>query len=123
MAHFGTIRPPREIIFGPGQRQVLGQVAAGLGQRALVVTDARLADESQFQAMLADLRDHGLAVQVESGTLPDVPVDSALAASQAAATRIRLAKTRDIVAIAKLADGNFAQAKSNVKVTIGGCGG
>ena len=84
MAHFGTIRPPREIIFGPGQRQVLGQVAAGLGQRALVVTDARLADESQFQAMLADLRDHGLAVQVESGTLPDVPVDSALAASQAA---------------------------------------
>ena len=84
MAHFGTIRPPREIIFGPGQRQVLGQVAGGLGQRALVFTDARLADDSQFQAMLADLRDHGLAVQVESGTLPDVPVDSALAASQAA---------------------------------------
>lgn len=47
----------------------------------------------------------------------------ALAGSQAASTRIRLAQTQDIVAIAKLADGSFARASSNVKVTIGGCGG
>lgn len=46
-----------------------------------------------------------------------------LAASQAAATRIRLAKTQDVVAIAKLADGSFVRTASNVKVTIGGCGG
>jgi len=47
----------------------------------------------------------------------------ALAASQAASTRIRLAGTQDVVAIAKMADGSFVQASSNVKVTIGGCGG
>ncbi|NHF74259.1 thiosulfate oxidation carrier protein SoxY [Paracoccus xiamenensis] len=47
----------------------------------------------------------------------------ALAANQAAATRIRLAKTQDIVAIAKLADGSFVRTAANVKVTIGGCGG
>ena len=47
----------------------------------------------------------------------------ALAASQAASTRIRLAGTQDVVAIAKMADGSFLQASSNVKVTIGGCGG
>ncbi|MDK3017546.1 thiosulfate oxidation carrier protein SoxY [Pseudodonghicola flavimaris] len=46
-----------------------------------------------------------------------------LAASQAASTRIRLAGTQDVVAIAKLADGSFARAASTVKVTIGGCGG
>ena len=46
-----------------------------------------------------------------------------LAASQAASTRIRLAGTQDVVAIAKLADGSFAKASSTVKVTIGGCGG
>lgn len=46
-----------------------------------------------------------------------------LAASQAAATRIRLAKTQDVVAIAKMADGSFVRTASNVKVTIGGCGG
>ena len=46
-----------------------------------------------------------------------------LAASRAASTRIRLAGTQDVVAIAKLDDGSFVQASSTVKVTIGGCGG
>ncbi|MDB6176837.1 thiosulfate oxidation carrier protein SoxY [Paracoccus sp. Z330] len=47
----------------------------------------------------------------------------ALAGSQAASTRIRLAQTQDIVAVAKLADGSFVRSSANVKVTIGGCGG
>ena len=46
-----------------------------------------------------------------------------LAASQTASTRIRLASTQDVIAIAKMADGSFVQAKNEVKVTIGGCGG
>ncbi|MEX0368928.1 MAG: thiosulfate oxidation carrier protein SoxY [Ruegeria sp.] len=46
-----------------------------------------------------------------------------LAAVQSASTRIRLAGTQDVVAIAKLADGSFAKASATVKVTIGGCGG
>lgn len=46
-----------------------------------------------------------------------------LAGSQMASTRIRLGGTQDVVAIAKMADGSFAKATSNVKVTIGGCGG
>lgn len=44
-------------------------------------------------------------------------------ATAAASTRIRLAGTQDIVAVAKMADGSFARASRNVKVTIGGCGG
>ena len=46
-----------------------------------------------------------------------------LAGSQAAKTRIRLAGTQDVIAVAKMADGSFAKAQKNVKVTIGGCGG
>lgn len=46
-----------------------------------------------------------------------------LAASQQASTRIRLAGTQDVVAIAKMADGSFVKASKTVKVTIGGCGG
>lgn len=46
-----------------------------------------------------------------------------LAGSQSASTRIRLATTQDVVAIAKLADGKFVRTSHNVKVTIGGCGG
>ncbi|GGH61347.1 hypothetical protein GCM10011341_34520 [Frigidibacter albus] len=45
------------------------------------------------------------------------------AGSQMASTRIRLAQTQDVIAIAKMPDGSFVQAQSTVKVTIGGCGG
>lgn len=46
-----------------------------------------------------------------------------LAGSRSASTRIRLARTQNVIAIAKMEDGSFQMAKSNVKVTIGGCGG
>ena len=45
------------------------------------------------------------------------------AGTSRAATRIRLGGTQDVVAIAKMADGSFARAAVEVKVTIGGCGG
>ena len=38
-------------------------------------------------------------------------------------TRIRLATTQNIIAIAKMNDGSFVTASKQVKVTIGGCGG
>lgn len=41
----------------------------------------------------------------------------------AASTRMRLAQTQNIVAIAEMADGSLYSAKTEVKVTIGGCGG
>lgn len=84
MPLFGTIRAPREIIFGSGQRKALGLVAARLGCRALIVTDARMAADDDFLAMVADLHLSGLSTRVESGTLPDVPVDTATAAAEAA---------------------------------------
>lgn len=40
-----------------------------------------------------------------------------------ASTRIRLAKTQDVIAIAKMSDGSFFKDSKQVKVTIGGCGG
>lgn len=84
MPLFGTIRAPRELIFGSGQRKALGLVAAHLGCRALIVTDARMAADDDFLAMVADLHLSGLSTRVESGTLPDVPVDTATAAAEAA---------------------------------------
>lgn len=38
------------------------------------------------------------------------------------ATRVKLAKTQDIVALVGLSDGTFIKASGSVKVTIGGCG-
>jgi sulfur-oxidizing protein SoxY len=38
-------------------------------------------------------------------------------------TRIRLAETQHVIAVAKMNDGSFFTASRPVKVTIGGCGG
>jgi sulfur-oxidizing protein SoxY len=38
-------------------------------------------------------------------------------------TRIRLSKTQNVIAVAKMSDGTFFTATKEVKVTIGGCGG
>lgn len=84
MEHFGTIRSPSELIFGNGQRRALGLVAKRLGQRALVITDPRLAADADFHTMMADLESSGLMVQIESGTLPDVPTESTVVAADAA---------------------------------------
>jgi sulfur-oxidizing protein SoxY len=40
-----------------------------------------------------------------------------------ASTRMRLATTQNVIAVAELSDGSFHMTKSQVKVTIGGCGG
>ena len=41
----------------------------------------------------------------------------------AAAIRIRLARTQNIVAVAQMSNGEVYSARKEVKVTIGGCGG
>ena len=46
-----------------------------------------------------------------------------LNATRSASTRIRLAGTQNVVAIAQMEDGTFQKASANIKVTIGGCGG
>lgn len=84
MNFFGTIRAPRELVFGSGQRHSLGRIANRLGSRALVVTDARLAADAEFAATIEQLEKAGLAVRVDDSTLPDVPVDSAAASAAAA---------------------------------------
>ena len=46
-----------------------------------------------------------------------------MSAKAQVATRIRLMKTQNVIAVAEMGDGSFALAKSKIKVTIGGCGG
>jgi sulfur-oxidizing protein SoxY len=67
------------------------------------------------------------AIMVLAAGNPTPPVATfnfgPLAASQSASTRIRLAGTQDVIAVARMADGTYARASKTVKVTIGGCGG
>ena len=45
------------------------------------------------------------------------------AGKASASTRMRLAETQDIVVVAEMSNGQLFTTKSEVKVTIGGCGG
>ncbi|PST18825.1 alcohol dehydrogenase [Mesorhizobium plurifarium] len=81
---FGTLRAPRELLFGSRQRHALAGAAARLGRRALVVTDGRLAAEADFLTLVGQLEEASLAVLVDSSTLPDVPVESAIASAEGA---------------------------------------
>jgi len=48
---------------------------------------------------------------------------SPLSGKASAASRMRLARTQEVVALAELSDGKFLVGRRTVKVTIGGCGG
>lgn len=70
---FGIIRSPRSVIFGPGQRRLLGAEAARYGSRALVCTDARFAQTPEFRQLLDDLAANSVDVRIWSQTEPELP--------------------------------------------------
>ena len=72
---FGALRLPASVIFGSGQRAAIGMMAAGIGKRALVCTDARMGTDTQFKAIVADLEANGVATRVYDRTEADLPMD------------------------------------------------
>ncbi|WP_075996148.1 thiosulfate oxidation carrier protein SoxY [Salaquimonas pukyongi] len=66
-----------------------------------------------------------VTIYAEGNPNPDVVTFnfSAMSGTATASTRMRLAKTQNVVAVAKMADGSTYMDKKEVKVTIGGCGG
>lgn len=66
-----------------------------------------------------------ILVVAQSNPSPEVARFSftPLAGVAKADTRMRLAQTQDVVALARMSNGSIAQARQTVKVTIGGCGG
>jgi sulfur-oxidizing protein SoxY len=48
---------------------------------------------------------------------------SPMSGEASASTRMRLAKTQEVIAVAKMSDGSAFMESKEVKVTIGGCGG
>lgn len=71
--------------------------------------------------------DHVVSVVIlaEGNPNPEVATFNFSAASgeASASTRMRLAQTQNVVAVAKMSDGSVFSDTRNIKVTIGGCGG
>ena len=88
---FGALRSPRNILFGRGQRFALGGYVARLGVRALVVTDARMAADAQFAAMVETIRAAGTAVTLYDGIEAELPaecIEAGVKAGHAAAADV-----------------------------------
>lgn len=75
--------------------------------------------------MTEDAYVESVALFADGNPLPEVVVFNFTPASGEAyaSTRMRLAKTQNVVAVAKMSDGSVFSDTRNVKVTIGGCGG
>ena len=71
--------------------------------------------------------DHVVALHVFADANPQPHVltyhFTPMSGRAAASTRIRLAQTENIIALAEMSDGSLFTARATVKVTVGGCGG
>jgi alcohol dehydrogenase class IV len=80
---FGTLRTPRNLVFGAGQRGALPAYARSLGRRALIVTDERLAADATFTALADAIGNAGVATRVFSGTIAELPASCIAAGVEA----------------------------------------
>jgi alcohol dehydrogenase class IV len=81
---FAVMRLPREILFGEGQVAATGAVAARLGARVLICTDARFAASEAFAELLRHLGGAGLACQVFDTVEPDLPSENVYRCTESA---------------------------------------
>ena len=99
---------------------------ADLGEGAISLTAPEIAENGNTVPIAFDAPGAAeVTLFADGNPVPNVATFKfgPLSASRSASTRIRLATTQNVVAIAKMEDGSFQIAKANVKVTIGGCGG
>jgi alcohol dehydrogenase len=73
---FSVLRLPREILFGEGQVAAIGHVAARIGSKALICTDARFAANEEFNALHERLRGAGVQCHLFDAVEPDLPSET-----------------------------------------------
>jgi sulfur-oxidizing protein SoxY len=112
-------------------RKILGDTKPGEGK--LMIDMPEIAENGNTVPFTISLdspmtdQDHVKAIHIIATANPQPGVAtfrfSPLSGKAAVASRMRLARTQDVISIAELSGGRFLMAKRSVKVTIGGCGG
>ncbi|WP_299747650.1 thiosulfate oxidation carrier protein SoxY [uncultured Tateyamaria sp.] len=99
---------------------------ADLGEGAVTITAPEIAENGNTVPIEVSAPGAvAITLYADGNPVPNVATFKfgPLSASRSASTRIRLATTQDVIAVAEMEDGSFQKASANVKVTIGGCGG
>ena len=101
-------------------------VGADVGAGALTLSAPEIAENGNTVPIEVDAPGAvAVAIFADGNPVPAVATFNfgPLNPSKSASTRIRLAKSQNVIAVAKMEDGTFQRAEAAVKVTIGGCGG
>ena len=127
-----------------GSKQAIANVDQ-LNQIIKAFTGGKEPSGDGFELTMPEIAENGhsvpVSVLVDSSMNADDYLDSVMIVAQAnpepqvavfhfskhsgeakVSTRIRLAETQEVVAIAKLSNGDFIRTSRHVEVTVGGCG-
>ena len=124
--------PPPEIpLFEKALDQILGDTKPIPGKITLEIPEIAENGNTVPYAIYVDspmtAADHVKAIHVLSSANPLPNVASfgftPFSGRASVSSRMRLAKTQEVVVLAELSTGRFLVGKRTVKVTIGGCGG
>lgn len=99
---------------------------AAIGEGAVTLTAPEIAENGNTVPIEVSAPGAAMVVLFADGNpVPNVVTFrfGPLNPTHSAATRIRLAQTQNVIALAQMEDGSFQKAQATVKVTIGGCGG
>lgn len=99
---------------------------ADLGEGAITLTAPEIAENGNTVPIEVSAPGaQSVTLYADGNPVPNVATFKfgPLNPSRGASTRIRLAKTQNVVALAQMEDGSWQKAMVPVKVTIGGCGG
>jgi alcohol dehydrogenase len=91
MTPFAVLRAPAQVLFGAGLASAAGRVAAGYGQRVLVITDPTIASTPGFETVRAALSGE---VTMFTDAVVDVPratIDAAVALGRSCAPDVVIA--------------------------------
>ena len=99
---------------------------AEMGEGALTLTAPEIAENGNA-VPISFSAPGAVAVAIYGDGNPDATMAiynfGPLNATRSALTRVRLAMSQNVIAVAQMEDGTFQTASAEVKVTIGGCGG
>lgn len=139
----GTLGLSASVVFGASRafaeaadvQAAIDAIAAGgtVGEGKITLKAPEIAENgnsvpvavSVDSPMTSDSYVESVAIFADGNPRPEVITFNFTPASGEAfaSTRMRLAKTQNVVAVAKMNDGSVFSDSRNVKVTIGGCGG
>ena len=126
-ASMATLLPSLSLAATPVNELVMGVTGgADAASKGISLTAPEIAENGNTVPISVDAPGAvAITVLAAGNPLPGVATFNfgSGSASQSATTRIRLAGTQDVIAVAEMADGSFLSVHQTVKVTIGGCGG